>query len=271
MAWLIGMVIFFSMMKRFNNKFTDSRKLIYIIIIAFFVRGIGVFSFGTGEFGEIFDGVLNAVIVLSVVRLISLKFKEQKNNSDSSKTEEKNKKPDNPWEVFEELTESLSSKKKEIVQEQEPVVAPVVKKEIKHTTSSHAREIGEKAVKEYLTRRNYKVNIAKDIDFDFTAYDYQKKENQIKIITFNHDEKENLIELSADTYQKALNLGRNFMLFVITDTAEDDSSNYLGNYVKVYKVDSILTDIEFESVGNVYKISLAKLSRHASDWETNIK
>lgn len=278
MGELIGIIVFFSLMKKISLKFTDAKQIIPYLIGAVVLRNLGFFDiFGNSGIIDFINGFLNAVIVMGIIRLVTLKHREKKGENKSTENRDNKKLPNGPWEMIDEIFSDDKNKKekkhKNEIPESDIPFIPVIEKSpaVKALTNQHALSIAQKAVLIYLQRRNFKTSPSKDPAFDITATDYQKKEFQIKIIPFAKDLKQNLIVLSADTYQKALNLGRNFILFVITETEEDDSSNYLGNYVKVYKVDSVLADIDFKKNNQNYEVSLTDISKHASDWETSIR
>ena len=259
MMQIIGIIMFFSVMKRLNNKFDNPKKLLSIVIAAFVLRNFGFMGFlAHNEFGGMVYGFLKAAIVLCIIKRVSLKLKE-KQGEDTTKDE--NSQSNEEWDVTENGWELLNNSQTETKKET-PVVADV---------NNSDREVALKAVTSHLERRGFKLENEINDKFDLIAKNSQEKEHFIKIITFVKDDKNNVITLSNEIYNEALKLGRKFMLFVVTDTEAEEDAAYMGKYVKIYKLDSTIDDARFQPSGNNYTITLGKFSNNASDWGTRIR
>jgi hypothetical protein len=259
MMQIIGLIIFLGVMKRLNNKFNDPHKLLAVVIGAFVLRNFGFMGFlAHNEYSGMFYGFLNAAVVIGIFKYVALKLKE-KQGKQSAK--EDNSQAGKEWDVTDKGWELLNKKQPEIEKAAEVVSTP----------SNFDREISLKAVTDHLMRRGFKLENEVSDKFDLIAKDFQKKDFFIKIITFVKDDKNNKITLSGEIYNEALKLGRKFLLFIVTDTEAEEDAAYMGNYVKVYKLDSTIDDANFQKQGSNYTLSLGKFSNNASDWGARIR
>ncbi len=128
-----------------------------------------------------------------------------------------------------------------------------------------------RAVRTYLQSRNYKVLEAENNEFDLIAIDTQDKELGITVIAFENKDNDNVISLTAEQYKAASKMGRSHRLFVITDCFEDEDSEYLGNYVTLYYLDSPIDEVGFKQQGAEYTNTLRKLKKYSYDQEVSVR
>ncbi|MCF7919157.1 MAG: hypothetical protein K9N06_04525 [Candidatus Cloacimonetes bacterium] len=246
---------------RKQKKEKKPRQIIGILVVVLLLSNIGYLHFGRfhGFYG-VFSGVINGFIYIVLILWILKLF----NNHNREKAEENEKDREETREERNPQIYQLQNQPRKIPQRAAP-----------HTTKESVitadLELALQVVKDHLNRRGYKTTESSDPRFEIIALDSQKKEFFVKIIAFTKDNKDNRLILSAETYREAQKLGRNFLLFVVTELKDDADASYLGNYIKAYKLDSTIDDAGFKQEDGNYVVTLGKFSKNASDWETRIR
>lgn len=282
---IAGIIIFFYVLGKMKKLTSIGKILPYLILAGLLQNDYLLALIGNEEIASLISSLLRAVTFASIVRIISLAFaskKEQDKEQDkaektpkkpvtkapSKKTVSKPKTshnfPDSIWDIFENRQEKA-----------ETTSAPPVKKThlpyVYPDYSESNMSTAKKVVQQHLERRGYKVSEVKDSNFDLLAKNYDKTEFYISVLSFKREKDNNLVVIPAIIYEEGLKLGRRFLLYVVTDTESGSDSDYIGNYVTIYKMDTNLKELNFTRNGDKYQLPMSKFKKYAFDWETNTR
>ncbi|MCF7911576.1 MAG: hypothetical protein K9M99_03530 [Candidatus Cloacimonetes bacterium] len=257
MVQLIGIVIFFSLYKKFKLKFKDKKTTIGILIGLVLLRNFGFMGVLAGnEIGSMIYGFINGGIIFAIFTLIANKFGQE----DKIKKE---KPAVNPPEGSSTYPLNVPRVNK--------IATPYNSATLNESHNQTERDTAIAAVHKYLQNRNYKVLSNPRKEFDLVALDNQDAELFITIIAFKNKDNDNKINLPAARYQKIIELGRAHRLFVVTDCFEDRDSSYLGNYVTIYSLDSPIEECGFILQGDRYINTLRKFKKFSYDQEISVR
>ena len=262
MVQLIGIIIFLGLYKKIKPLLKDKKTVFKILIGLIILRNIGFIGvLGNSEIGGLILGFINGGIILSIISLLSIGFK-QKSESDDEKPEQPVIQNDGARSGEHELPPAASRTK---------TVKPHSVESRTESFSLKEKATALAAVRKYLESRNYRVLDGDNTDFDLIAIDSQDIESYITIIAFKQSNNDNEIYLQEDKYDKIVELGRQHRLFIVTDCFEDQDSKYLGNYVTIYYLDSPIDETGFKKQGARYVNSLRKLKKYSYDQEISVR